>query len=80
MKVLHTTMQMGESNEDWKKKLELMFTIVEQFGGSFTYHPGLISCRAIYLVIPDEHDASNVNEDDRAMMQEVVAEEIRPLT
>lgn len=74
MKALHTTMQEGDSNEDWKKKLESMFTIVEQFGGSFTYHPGLINRWAIELAIADGLDADYVNEDDRAVAREMVAE------
>lgn len=49
MKAMHMVMQEGESNEDWKKKMESMFTIVEQFGGSLSNHPGLIEKRAMRL-------------------------------
>ena len=69
MKALHMVMQEGESNGDWKKKMESMFTIVKQFGGSLSNHPGLIYKRALAIAKADGRDANQINNTDRDTAQ-----------
>lgn len=77
MKAMHMVMQEGDSNEDWKKKMESMFTIVEQFGGSLSNHPGLIEKRASEIAAADGCDPANVNENDRATARAMIDQEIK---
>ena len=78
MKAMHTAMQdHKEFNEDWKKKLESMITIVEQFGGSVSNHPGLVNQRALEIAVANGRNANTINEGDVARAREMIDEEIK---
>ena len=63
IKMLCTHMQKGgESNEKYKERLEALFNIIEQFGGSLTAHPVLIERRAQELA----GEGNLIDADDRA--------------
>jgi hypothetical protein len=77
MKALHTCYQERESNKDWKKKLEAMFTIIEQYGGSASHRPRLIEERAVEIAAGDGRLPEEVDRNDRAMAEALVTEEIK---
>lgn len=56
-----------------------MVTIVEQFGGLISNHPGLINWRAMMLAAADNppRDVNSVIEEDRRMARKMVDEGIK---